>query len=394
MVNNRSLHALLFYIISLVSILIPAFSYAAVTNLQLSKKDNGLYATYYKDNVPLNVTVDVYSTQSKANIIKVAKSRIYADTGFSNLGVTSIEQLLTSLNYAIDRTTKEIYKKPAVIDCKNFNSKWRSGTNLYDCPDQAANAAIGVRCVAPNYGNCWIQEMRQNTEFGVLISELPNTTTVTKIYVKWTAKYAPTNSDITLSDTIYAETLTNQRQLLSDEELYKLLVGTSTLLSPQQAGIWTSILDIYKAPNAFEENNNAAYLQLMQLINAKDADGTPSIIPDGNGGSSLPAFCKYATVVCDLVTWLKEPFTDSTDNKVDIQETSEHANSAGIEVEQYFEFDKQCPPNYTKTVNIMGNNWVYDFSFQPLCTALINLSSMLIAASYLLAGMIVAGVRK
>lgn len=101
----------------------------------------------------------------------------------------------------------------------------------------------------------------------------------------------------------------------------------------------------------------------------------------------LPAFCTWASIVCETAEWLKrEPETPEitaidTDNPNDDFDTDK----------SYVTFTGSCPPPYTASLNVMGNTVPFSFDYSPICGVMSALKPFIVGAGYLTAAYIIAG---
>lgn len=120
-------------------------------------------------------------------------------------------------------------------------------------------------------------------------------------------------------------------------------------------------------------------------VNPESTNPTDPAPSAGGQGSELPAFCEWASVVCEFITWYKDegdpldkpevPFEEET---FEMQDWSS-GQSGG-----------SCPA--PETVNVMGES--IDFSYQPICDLADLLYGINIAGALVIAGFIIAGLRK
>ncbi|MBF2720646.1 hypothetical protein IP510_12265 [Psychrobacter sp. NG254] len=98
----------------------------------------------------------------------------------------------------------------------------------------------------------------------------------------------------------------------------------------------------------------------------------------------LPAFCSWATPVCDYMTWVKQEYSgmkewltleavESVDDNVSITETIEDGWQDKVNA-GYVSFQSQCPDNVLIPVSLMGASQNLNISYAPFChfASLIN----------------------
>lgn len=91
----------------------------------------------------------------------------------------------------------------------------------------------------------------------------------------------------------------------------------------------------------------------------------------------LPAFCSWATPVCDYMTWVKQEYSgmkewltveavESVDDNVSITETIEDGWQDKVNA-GYVSFQAQCPENVLIPVSLMGASQSLNISYAPFC---------------------------
>lgn len=101
----------------------------------------------------------------------------------------------------------------------------------------------------------------------------------------------------------------------------------------------------------------------------------------------LPAFCTWASIVCETAEWLKrEPETPEitaidTDSPIDDFDSDK----------SYITFTGSCPPKYTASLSIMGATAPFEFDYTPICTVMSYLKPFIVGAGYMAAAYIIAG---
>lgn len=89
----------------------------------------------------------------------------------------------------------------------------------------------------------------------------------------------------------------------------------------------------------------------MAAAHAKALEALKDAVSSSNGGArDLPAFCRWATPVCDAVEWLRKPEPPiDTDTEVDI--IDEEVVAADTDIN----FGGSCPANFEVNSSIFGN---------------------------------------
>lgn len=101
----------------------------------------------------------------------------------------------------------------------------------------------------------------------------------------------------------------------------------------------------------------------------------------------LPAFCTWASIVCETAKWLKEEPAALTPTAIDTTSPIDDFDSD----KSYITFTGSCPPKYTASLNIMGATAPFEFDYTPICTVMSYLKPFIVGAGYIAAAYIIAG---
>lgn len=99
-----------------------------------------------------------------------------------------------------------------------------------------------------------------------------------------------------------------------------------------------------------------------------------------------PAFCDWATTVCDWIEWSKEEPDPPEDTTVFVEDPVDFDTD-----KSYITFTGSCPPPYTASLNVMGNTVPFSFDYAPICSVMSSLAPFIKGAGYLTAAYIIAG---
>ncbi len=117
-----------------------------------------------------------------------------------------------------------------------------------------------------------------------------------------------------------------------------------------------------------------------------DTDTKTDTKTDSDGGFELPAFCDWASVVCDFVEWVKTDDNDK-DTQIDIEEPDIPTIDTNIK------FNGQCPADMVLNFNLFGNSMSWTlFEWSKFCELLAMLKPIIIAMASFGAFKIVGGV--
>lgn len=108
---------------------------------------------------------------------------------------------------------------------------------------------------------------------------------------------------------------------------------------------------------------------------------------------ALPAFCGWASVVCDLVAFIKKEPTAPTNTTV----TVTSVGVTGTALDDYdisqkrVNFIEQCPVPINFSFDFMGHSQALSYSFEPFCEFLTKIKPIIIACAYVGGAYIVSG---
>lgn len=131
-------------------------------------------------------------------------------------------------------------------------------------------------------------------------------------------------------------------------------------------------------------NANATTANTAATADATKAAATPD-------DSKYPAFCTWAIVVCDVISFMKETPVAATDTKVSV-ETSTPSPVQSVDLNyQYVNFGTQCPAPIPINFTLMGRAVNTSITYIHVCEFLSGLKPFVIAASFIGAIYIVSG---
>ncbi len=153
--------------------------------------------------------------------------------------------------------------------------------------------------------------------------------------------------------------------------------------------------NLWRPHNKWEEENSPTVQEVKRELEKANPDAKDDTIKEnepnpetGEKSFSLPAFCNWATAVCDYFEWAKqEPELDN--EEIEIQTPQEFDTS--IFTKDRFQVSRQCPAPEQHTITLSGVSVSFSFDMTPLCTVLEMARPALVACSYLYAAYIVIG---
>lgn len=114
---------------------------------------------------------------------------------------------------------------------------------------------------------------------------------------------------------------------------------------------------------------------------------TPGELPIAGGAppaGDWPGFCDWATVVCDFITWMREPFTPPEVDWPLIEDQD-------FEEDYEFSLVAECPEPYTINLVLFGP---ITFSWQPFCTLAGYIKPLVLISAYIFAAFIALGISR
>mgnify|MGYP000207980334 CR=1 FL=1 len=104
---------------------------------------------------------------------------------------------------------------------------------------------------------------------------------------------------------------------------------------------------------------------------------------------SLPAFCSWATVICEFIDWSKKEPENSEKDDTQIESPTPFDNS--VFTKDRFKVSRQCPVPEQHQISLSGITTSFTFDLKPICSVFELARPALIACSYLYACYIVIG---
>lgn len=117
----------------------------------------------------------------------------------------------------------------------------------------------------------------------------------------------------------------------------------------------------------------------------KNEDGTTGEPSKSSTNFQLPAFCDWASYVCEFIDWVKEDPEQPESIELPTTELTERSF-----VENLFKVTASCPPDNTLTLPLPhGPVFTYTFTYTRFCSYLDLISYIFVAVSYFWAASIV-----
>ena len=104
----------------------------------------------------------------------------------------------------------------------------------------------------------------------------------------------------------------------------------------------------------------------------------------------MPAFCKWATKVCDFIDWFqKEPELKQDDSHLDVENKQPDKSPSDFD-QDYLTYGGQCPTFQSKTISVGAIAVPLSVDMTPMCDFAKSVRPAVLALAYLAAMAIVA----
>lgn len=190
-----------------------------------------------------------------------------------------------------------------------------------------------------------------------------------------TVNVNPSTEDVPVSDIDLGERMRERPDLIN------------TLLTDPRTGTPVSTPEMQQMIDELKEE-----IRNREGFDPQDPTTLPDVNDDTetpNEGTEWPAFCTWASVVCEFIDWVRSDDEQYEKPEVPWDETEPEmeAWSSGIG-------GGTCPAPVSHTVTIGGMSGTLAFSVQPICDAGVLLKPLVIAIASLLGLYIVGGWRR
>lgn len=321
---------------------------------------------------------------------------------FAKFGAYSIafSAILEGMGWVLDEITGDIYPNaesagtPEITCNPRFQASSNLGGSAYGCTPSAAGAQLLLQCnssmsgsaFAPGY--CVLPTVTGVGTFtgGYYFSQRFNSqvNTGTDVYVVQQAQSytQPAVQGTPASNEQVAEQVAPK---LDPDTLDKLATHPQTGAVKQTQEVLDKMTEIANqlAKEADPANTPVSAPTASPTANTTD---TPQA-----AGTNVPAFCVWAKPVCDVIDWVKSPFTPKPEDNTDFT-LAAYVDETEVNLESYNSGlgSGSCPSS--TSLELLGNS--YSFSWQPACTVATSASFLLIAFSYLFSIYILLGIKR
>ena len=360
-----------------------------------------------------NRKIDPTTAANRSKMGAVGMGRLLKITGWGLLGTAALEGLLEAVDWVIDPEAQSIwrYKKTGdtSVSC-SYKTTYYDGTikqkKFYAddgsesfCPYSIALKRLTIRVTTASY------PAGTKLEF---IAWDPLITLTTSNFRFRFKVIRPTGSpteeylDVPHKDVPAPE---GEKEILTQEQLADYANHThpdfaDPELAPKLNPKWNPNIapDLWKPANPWEYDNSPTVQEVKkELEQAKPEPKDDKIKenepdPETGGKSfSLPAFCSWATSVCEFIDSFKEQPENDNNTQIDVQNLDE---TLIFDDSQRFSFSNSCPNPEQFSVSFFGTTQNLEFSYQPLCDFMSMIKPFVIAGSYLIGAYIVMGLSR
>ncbi len=437
-INNRShvrhFHALIrksiTIFLSLFLALFPCFVYAAfdvvpqqpswlpddlykVRSAQLNYQANSASVNAYRaykatvNGTAVYAESSVIRTVTAAEVGSVMNKRISkaALGGGALFGTVAVSALLEGIGWVMDQGSYVKFKTPDGKVPDNGNYKYYGSCSVMP---SACSSSTAVDI---------------NTFIPLAVSGLPSTrapwtfsrtsASVNPVYQIYFKDNANTESSTSITNVVAPhDPLAPQRVSITDAQV-AAVVSHSGYVDPVDSSKNATIntgnpdLSIYEAAstqldgetdNPIVNDINTSLDAAPKITTKSGTDGTTETEtkdPDGitlstsTSNFKLPAFCDWASTLCDHISWIEEPPKPSTPEPVDKEDIS-----ADIPANPTINFNAQCPVPVTFTFDFPFKTFAWDFEWTNLCNSLVTMKPWVLGIANIMAVFILLNARK
>lgn len=352
-----------------------------------------------------------YLARHKGAIKNLAKGGAYTFVGSAALGA-----LIEGIGWVMDEGSQIIKSNNQNTLCSsndNKNCKYIYASNYYPDLDTTCSAIVKRQIGDNNFENwgatitsCTLNNLNLTTN--VYYSKLQFSSTYSD-NLQLNPSYSPdsSSSNNPVSDSDFQQAIQDQltnapnsdlsNQLATDAYTLQDTTGKATD-SLSKADTTSGINDAAKtlvdaAKTAIANDANPQNAKLTSGSSGKAQTETETKNEDGTTGEpsksstnfQLPAFCDWASYVCEFIDWVKEDPEQPESIELPTTELTERSF-----VENLFKVTASCPPDNTLTLPLPhGPVFTYTFTYTRFCSYLDLISYIFVAVAYYWAASIV-----
>jgi len=185
-------------------------------------------------------------------------------------------------------------------------------------------------------------------------------------------------TDTAIHDAIFPPVKWEQNGYLGD--------ALPELLRDPVSGAVENTQEVQNTATQIQNEVNLKYNPSATPVTAPTVDPNYTTTTNNPAPTDMPAFCGWASVVCDFVNWFKTDTTTEPTIAPLPEETLSYTApewSSGLG-------NGSCPsPN---TISVLGGS--FEISYQPFCTLAELLKYLVLALAYITSALIISGVKK
>lgn len=349
-----------------------------------------------------NTKIDPKTAANRTKMGNVGMGRLLKISGWGLLGSAALQALLEAVDWVIDPATQSIWrnKTDSSSSCsytringfgqkliKLFNS---DGLDTY-CPYDSALHRLKERSKYPGYAGSKLDFVKWDPV-------LTPTTTNFRFEFKVTVVESGYTSYEYL-DVPYTEVPYNppsEKEYLTPEQLADYANHTHSdyanpELAPKLEPKYSPSIqtDLWKPSNPWEDANSPTVQEVKKELEKAPPEPKkePEIKPNPEtGGFALPAFCSWASPVCEFINWVK----DNPDNENEEPEIPKEIDVGQLDTGT-FKATPGCPQPIQVPVNLGGSGSV-SISYEPVCAFASKWSFVAPLIGFLSGAMIIVGV--
>lgn len=341
-----------------------------------------------------------YLARHKGAIKNLAKGGAYTFVGSAALGA-----LIKGIGWVMDEggnITKTQSSLPSIETETGYRNWQISGQPKYNSPESSCSAWIK----SLNYK--YFKVVKENSDLRYFCYYTDSEGI--KNYGGWITSSdgtKATNTSVSVEDQQFQQAIQDQLTNAPNSDLSNQLATDAYTLqdssgkatdSLAKADTTSGINDAAKtlvdaAKSAIANDSNPQNAKLTSGSSGKAETETETKNEDGTTGEpsksstnfQLPAFCDWASYVCEFIDWVKEDPEQPESIELPTTELTERSF-----VENLFKVTASCPPDNTLTLPLPhGPVFTYTFTYTRFCSYLDLISYIFVAVAYYWAASIV-----
>ncbi|AZN69120.1 hypothetical protein DX910_13570 [Acinetobacter haemolyticus] len=350
-------------------------------------------------------TIDPKTTTNRQKMGKVGMNRLLKVTGWGTLGYEALKALLEAVDWVIDPEAQSIWRHKkndhTGVTCsytQNYQGKVYSVVykdsygDFHSCPLEAALHRIEYHYTTS--ANSIVEGSGRflrwdTTDFSIGVQYF---------YADYLIKPGLPNAGqrVEIRQSVNAardKEIIPDKEILTEQDLADYANRThkdysNPELAPKLNPKYNPSIqtDLWKPSNKFEEENSPTVEEAIKQLEVANPDSKDDTIKEnepnpetGEKSFSLPAFCNWATAVCDFFDWMKqEPEKDPEQNLPDVDDKGIFSKTFDFS----FSLSSQCPPDISWKLESQYLSGNFTFSMKWLCIIFTALGYPIVFASH------------